>query len=86
MMQRWHQGLTIEDLINEIQSKFENINTRLNQIESNLESKIKEQVNENIMSIKDSIITALKTKMKYFESKSKKLAENEKSFKKTGPI
>ena len=60
MMQRWHQGLTIEDLINEIQSKFENINTRLNQIESNLESKIKEQVNENIMSIKDSIITALK--------------------------
>ena len=60
MMQRWHQGLTIEDLINEIQSKFEYINTRLNQIDSNLESKIKEQVNENTISIKDSIITALK--------------------------
>ena len=40
--------------------KIWNIDTRLNQIESNLESKIKEQVNENIMSIKDSIITALK--------------------------
>ena len=39
---------------NEIQSRFENINTTLNQIESNLENSIREQVNESILSVKDS--------------------------------
>ena len=50
----------LSSLKNWIQSKFENINTRLSQIENNLESNISEQVNKSIMSIKDSIITALK--------------------------
>ena len=50
----------LSSLKNEIQSKFDNINTRLNQIESNLESNITEQVNESILSVKDSIIAALR--------------------------
>ena len=44
----------------EIQSKFDNINTRLNQVKSNLESNITEQLNECILSEKDSIIGALR--------------------------
>ena len=50
----------LSSLKNEIQSKFENINIRLNQIESNLENNITEQLNESILSVKDSIITALR--------------------------
>ena len=48
------------NLKTEIQLKFENLNSRVNQIESNLESNITEQMNESIFSIKDSIITALR--------------------------
>ena len=44
----------LSSLKNKIQSKFENINTTLNQIESNLENSITEQVNESILSVKDS--------------------------------
>ena len=50
----------LSSLKNEIQSKFENINIRLNQIESNFENNITEQLNESILSVKDSIITALR--------------------------
>ena len=68
----------------EIQSKFENINTRLNQIESNLESNITKQVNESTLSVKDSIITALRDDNKMLQAKveflERKLAESEKSF------
>ena len=46
----------LSSLKNEIQSKFQHINNRLNQIESN----ITDQVNESILSVKDSIITALR--------------------------
>ena len=74
----------LSSLKDEIQSKFENINTRLNQIESNLESNITEQVNESILSVKDSIITALRDDNKMLqinvEILEKKLAESEKSF------
>ena len=70
---------------NEIQSKFENKNTRLNQIERNLESNITEQVKESILSVKDSIITALRDDNKMLQDKvkileKKKIAESEKSF------
>ena len=69
---------------NEIQSKFENINTRLNQIESNLEYNITEQVNKSILSVKDSIITALRDDNKMLLAKveflQKKLVESRKSF------
>ena len=53
---------------NEIQSKFESVN-RMNQIESNLESNITEQVNESILSVKDSIITALRDDNKMLQAK-----------------
>ena len=69
----------LSSLENEIQSKFENINTRLNKGESNLESIITEQVNESIMSIKDSINTAIKDENK-IETLEEKPAENEMSF------
>ena len=74
----------LSSLKNEIQSIFENKNTRLNQIESNLESNITEQVKESILSVKDSIITALRDDNKMLQAKvkilEKKLAESEKSF------
>ena len=54
---------------NEIQSNFESINTRLNQIESNLESNIIEQVNESILSVKNSIITTLRDDNKMLQAK-----------------
>ena len=55
-----HFNSLLSSMKNEIQSKFEDINTRLNQIKSNLESNITEQVNESILSVKDSIITVLR--------------------------
>ena len=74
----------LSSLKNEIQSKFEHINTRLNQIDSNLESNITDQVNESILSVKDSTITALRddNKMLHLKVKilEKKLAESEKPF------
>ena len=59
----------LSSLKNEIQSNFENINTRLNQIESNLESNIIEQANESILSVKNSIITALRDDNKMLQAK-----------------
>ena len=68
---------------NETQSKLENINTRLNQIESNLESNITVQVNKNILSAKD-YHYCLRDDNKILQAKieilAKKLAETEKSF------
>ena len=46
-------NLLLSSLKNKIQSKFKNINTRLNQIDSNLESNITEQVNKSLMIIND---------------------------------
>ena len=59
----------LSGLKNEIQSKFENVNTRLNQIESNLENNIIDQVNGSIMSVKESLITALKDENKMLQVK-----------------
>ena len=49
----------LADLKYEIQTKFGNINSKLNEIENNIKSNITEQVNESIISIKESIINAL---------------------------
>ena len=62
----------LSSLKNRIQSKFENINTRLNQNESKLESNITEQVNESILSVKDSVsITAFRDGSKMLQAKVK---------------
>ena len=68
----------LSSLKNEVQLKCDNINTRLNQIESNLESNITEQVNESILSVKDSIITALKDDIKMPQVKVKILEKKKK--------
>ena len=65
-----HFNSLLSSMKNEIQSKFEDIYTRLNQIKSSLESNITEQVNESILSVKDY----------YYRFKKVKLAESEKSF------
>ena len=59
----------LADLKNEIQTKFGNINSKLNEIENNIKSNITEQVNESIISIKESIINALKEENKLLKSK-----------------
>ena len=59
----------LSSLKNKIQSKFENTITRLNQLESNLESNITEQVNKSISSVEDSIITALRNDNKMLQAK-----------------
>ena len=59
----------LADLKNEIQTKFGNINNKLNEIENNIKSNITEQVNESIISIKESIINALKEENKLLKSK-----------------
>ena len=64
----------LSSLKNEIQSKFENINTRLNKIESNFESNITEDVNESTVSVP--LYYYCINKM--FQVR--KLAENEKLF------
>ena len=61
------------------------MNTRLNKIESNLESNITKQVNESVIIVKDCIITALKDENKMLQVKVKipeEKSENEKSFNK----
>ena len=69
----------LSSLKNGIQSKFDNINTRLNQIESNLESNITEQVNEGILSVKDSVITALRNDNKMLQVKVEILEKKKKN-------
>ena len=57
------------DLKNEIQTKFGNINNKLSEIENSIKSNITEQVGESIISIKESIIDALKEENKLLKSK-----------------
>ena len=49
-------------LKNSIDQKFNSINSRLDQREANIQKNITDVVNESIMSIKDSIIDALRRK------------------------
>ena len=53
-------GLSFENLRDNV--KFSNIKTPLNKIENNFEKSLAEEVNESIMSIKNSIIDALRKK------------------------
>ena len=55
-------NLCLSCLKNSIDQKFNNINSQLYQIEGNILKNITDVVNESIMSIKDSIIDALKKK------------------------
>ena len=48
---------------------LETLNRKLNEIENNIKSNITEQVNESIISIKESIINALKEENKLLKSK-----------------
>ena len=57
------------DLKNEVQTKFENINNKFNEIENNIKSNITEQVNKSIISIMESITDALKEENKLLNSK-----------------
>ena len=50
----------MEKLKDSIDDKFSYINTRLDQVECNIKKSVREEVNENIMNIKKSIINALK--------------------------
>ena len=49
----------LTDLKKEICSKFENVNEGLNQLEENFKSNLDEQINESIMSVKDTFINSL---------------------------
>ena len=42
---------------------LENVNNKLNEIENHIKSNITEQINESIISIKESIVNALKSKV-----------------------
>ena len=59
----------LADLKNEIQAKFGNINNKLSEIKKNIKSNITEQVNGSIISIKASVINALKEEDKLLKSK-----------------
>ena len=76
------------DLKNEIQTKFGNINNKLNEIENNIKSNITEQVNESIISVKESIINDLKEENQLLKKKvlnlEHKLSQSEAHFFFTG--
>ena len=49
-------NLMIVNLKAKIETKFENINSRLNVIENNMKSNTNSQINESMVNIKDSLI------------------------------
>ena len=51
---------SLEKLKDSTDDKFSYINTRLDQVECKIKKSVREEVNENIMNIKKSIINALK--------------------------
>ena len=55
---------SFENLKDSITVKFSDINARLDEIEKNIKKSLIEEVNESIMSIKNTIIDALKKKRK----------------------
>ena len=57
---------------NNIDIKFNSINSRLDQIDGNIQKNITDVVNESIMSIKDSIIDALKEENMKLQSRVKR--------------
>ena len=67
-------SLSFENLRDNV--KFSNIKTRLNKIENNFKKSLAEEVNESIMSIKNSIIDALRKENLNHENKVKILTVN----------
>lgn len=63
-------------LKNNINQKFDSINSRLNQTEGNIYKNITHVVNESIMSIKDFIIVALKGENMKLQSRVNNLIGN----------
>ena len=55
--------------------KFSDINARLDEIEKNFKKSVTEEVNESIMSIKNTIIDALKEENLKLQNKVKKIEE-----------
>ena len=62
-------------LKNSIDQKFSSINSRLDQIEGNIQKNITDVVNKSIMSIKDSIIDALKEENMKIQSRVQQLED-----------
>ena len=66
---------SFEKLKDSITVKFSDINARLDEIEKNIKKSVTEEVNESIMSIKNTIIDALKEENLKLQNKVKKLEE-----------
>ena len=67
---------SFQKLKDSITVKFSNINARLDEIEKkNIKKSVTEEVNESIMSIKNTIIDALKEENLKLQNKVKKLEE-----------
>ena len=66
----------INDLRLDMERKFENTNKRLQELNNHLKSNIVDQVNESIMSIKDTIIDALKVDNAQLKNKVELLEKN----------
>ena len=66
----------VNDLRLDIERKFENTNKRLQELNNHLKSNIVDQVNESIMSIKDTIIDALKVDNAQLKNKVELLEKN----------
>ena len=62
-------------LKNSIDQKFNSINSRLDQIEGNIQKIITDVINKSIMSIKDSIIDALKEENMKIQSRVQQLED-----------
>ena len=68
-------NLSLSCLKYSIDQKFSNINSRLDQIEGNIQKNITDVVDGSIISIKDSIIDALKEKNMKFKSRVEQLED-----------
>ena len=66
---------SFEKLKDSITVKFFDINARLDEIEKNIKKSVTQQVNKNIMSIKNTIIDALKEENLKLQNKVKKLED-----------
>ena len=66
---------TLSCLKNSTDQKFNSIDSRLDQIEGNIQKNITDVVNKSIMSIKDSIIDALKEENMKIQSRVQQLED-----------
>ena len=68
-------NLSLSCLKNSIDQKFNSINSWLNQVEGNIQKNITHIINESIMSIKDSVIDALKEENMKLQSRVQQLED-----------